>query len=33
VRAVIDALVRLFQAERAAIEGRGAARQEGNLPM
>ncbi len=33
VRAVIDALVRLFQAERAAIEGRLPARQEGNLPI
>ena len=33
VRAVIDALVRLFQAERAAIEGRLPARQDGNLPI
>ena len=33
VRAVIDALVRLFQAERAAIEGRGSARQEGSAPI
>ena len=33
VRAVIDALVRLFQAERAAIEGRGSARQAGGAPI
>jgi len=32
VRAVIDALVRLFQSERATIEGRGAG-QDGNLPI
>ena len=33
VRAVIDALVRLFQAERAAIEGREPARQAGGAPI
>ena len=33
VRAVIDALVRLFQAERPAIEGRDSTRQAGGAPI